>query len=447
MGRPLLRDVHCLLKPRLLVLQPLKMSLLGECSSYLVYETEVLLWICFTSSQNFTCIVKPLHKQNVLVILGSSIFQFNSFSDASISESLRRISSTLSIVNGHAYIFGGSTQESSDAPVAGNEMHIIRISGKFETEFDYKCVPALPSVDGGPVPSSRKGHSAAVRNNDILIFGGPNENGRVWSFSPETLKWTAHDPSDTRTCQVSMSQGAVVHDDLFIVHGSAFQAVSHLQETWAFDLNTKSWSHIASLRTEPSQTSTKPALIGRTLFTLSMQREPSHEEHAFWLHYLHLHEDGKHPEWQSIHLPVEPSSGPVIYHGSPLIPISTGMGRHYLLFQGSRASSYNLNAEKVSEASDETGLWAIQVPSDGRSLAKLKDWVREKVGAKSGCRQWAEVELKAEKGKSKETTNHPGPRTHSAMTKLDDRNVMMWCGCYPGFNDGQGDGWMIHIDG
>ena len=326
-------------------------------------------------------------------------------------------------------------------------MHIVRVSGKYETEYDYKCVPALPAIDGGSVPQPRKAHSAAVYNNDILIFGGPNEAGRVWCFSTETLKWTARDPSDSRTCQVSMNQGAVVHGDTFIVHGSAFQAVSHLQETWAFDLNTNTWSHVGSLRTEPNQTSTKPALVGRTLFSISMQRDSSREDHAIWLHYLYLHEDGKPTEWKSIHLPVESLSGPLIYHGSPLIPISTGMGRQYLLFQGGRASNFNLDAEKVADSSDETGLWVIQIPSDDGSLAKLKDWAREKFGRSTGCRQWAEVELKTARGKSAETTNHPGPRTHSAMAKVDEKTVLMWCGCYPGFSDEQADGWMIKLDG
>ena len=365
-----------------------------------------------------------------------------------LSDSLHRISGTLNIVNGYAYIFGGSTEESNQAPTAGNEMHIIRISGKHETEFDYKCVPALPSIDGCPVPSPRKSHSAAIYKENILVFGGPNEGGRVWSFSTETLKWTARDPSDARSCQVSMNQGAVVDGDLFIVHGSAFQAVSHLQETWAFDLNTNTWLHIASLRTEPNQTSTKPALVGRTLFAISMARAPNSDDHAIWLHYLNLNETGKHLEWQSLRLAVDPLSGPLIDHGSPLVPVSTGMGRHYLLFQGGRAANFDPNtAEQKSEAGDETGLWVMQIPSDENSLARLKDWVREKFGRKSGNKQWAEVELKKDRGKSIETMNHPGPRTHSAMAGVDDRTVLMWCGCYPGFSEGQGDGWMIKLDG
>ncbi|KAL9097889.1 MAG: hypothetical protein Q9165_000215 [Trypethelium subeluteriae] len=380
--------------------------------------------------------------------LKATFTRIASSQDQPSHESLHRISGTLNVVNGHAYIFGGSTQGSSQAPIAGNEMHIIRISGKYDTEFDYKCVPALPSIDGGPVPASRKAHSAAVYSENILIFGGPNEAGRVWSFSTETLKWTARDPSDLRTCQVSMNQGAVVHGDQFIVHGSAFEAVSHLQETWSFDLNTNTWSHIASLRTEPGQTSTKSALVDRTLFSISVQRDPNREEHAIWLHYLYLHEDGKPTEWQSIKLPVEPFSGPLTYQGSPLIPVHTGMGRHYLLFQGGRAANFNLKEEdEKPDSPTETGLWVMQIPSDDRSLAKLKDWTREKFGRNSGCRQCAEVELKTKWRESEDTVNHPGPRTHSAMAKVDEKTVLMWCGCHTGSSDGQGDGWIIKLDG
>ncbi|KAI9655125.1 MAG: hypothetical protein M1821_005608 [Bathelium mastoideum] len=366
-------------------------------------------------------------------------------------ESLHRISCTVNIVNGHAYIFGGSSEESNQSPIAGNEMHIIRISGKYDVEFDYKCVPALPSIDGRPVPAPRKAHSAAVYKDDILIFGGPNEGGRVWSFSTDTLRWTAREPSDGRSCQVSMNQGAIVYKDLFIVHGSAFQAVSHLQETWAFDVTTNTWLHVASLRTESGQTLTKPALVGRTLFAISMARDPDQDDHAIWLHYLYLQEAGKLMEWESIRLPVDPLEGPLIHHGSPLVPVSTGLGRHYLLFQAGRAANFartsgDNDAEQASASSDETSLWAMQIPSDEKSLAKLKDWVRDKFGGKSGTRQCAEVRLKKSWGKSEETMSHPGPRAHSAMAKVDDRTVLMWCGTYPGFREGQGDGWMINLD-
>ncbi|KAI9697697.1 MAG: hypothetical protein M1820_007684 [Bogoriella megaspora] len=361
-------------------------------------------------------------------------------------ETLHRISHTLNIVNGHAYIFGGSFKDERNGPIAGNEMHIIRVSGKFGREWDYKCVPAIPSIEGNDVPNGRKSHSAAVYGDQILVFGGPNENGRVWSFDTQSLTWTARDPSDVRFCQVSQHQGAIVLEDRFIVHGSAYQAVSHLQETWAFDLTTNTWNHIASLRTEGEQTFTKPAIHGKSIFSISMRRDPQLSEHSVWLHYLCL--DGqKPPEWESIQFSVEPLSGPLIYQGSPLLPISTGLGRHYLLFQGGRAANFNIDAEKQPDTSDETGLWTMQIPSDDRSLAKLKDWVRSKVGKGHNSGDWAEVEIKVtNKDKSKETTHHPGPRTHSAMAALDERTVMLFAGKYPGFSEGQVDGWIIKLE-
>jgi hypothetical protein len=351
------------------------------------------------------------------------------------------------VVNGHAYIFGGSTTDQDGAPAAGNEMHIIRISGKFETVYDYKCVPAIPAIEGGNVPPPRKHHSAAVYGDQILIFGGVNEDGQVWSFDTQSLTWSAREPSDLRSCQVSMNQGAIVLEDRFIVHGSAFSAVSHLQETWSFDLNTNTWSHFASLRTDSEQTFSKPALVGRTICSISMSRDPKcPDDQALWVHYLYLHENQQPSEWQSIILPVDQFQGPLIYQGSPLVPVSTGMGRQYLLFQAGRASSSNEHAEPVQDASDETGLWVLQIPSDDKSLAKLKDWVRDKFGRSSRTNQWAEIELKSGWGKSKETINHPGPRTQSLIAGVDDRTVILWCGCYPGVADGQGDGWMVGLD-
>jgi len=140
-------------------------------------------------------------------------------------------------------------------------------------------------VREGPVPESRKGHTAVVVENEIYIYGGElapkskDEAGRVWVFDTLSNKWSFHDPKPDSPYPPSRSFHSAAASDqpgprnptegtldysrqevdpadtvpeppspdswgtMFIYGGKSFQEDGDnvLNDTWAFDIATRSW--------------------------------------------------------------------------------------------------------------------------------------------------------------------------------------------------------------
>lgn len=81
---------------------------------------------------------------------------------------LPRSSHSLSIVKGKAYVFGGEVKPRE--PV-DNDMHEFTLPQSEHDQVDYQAILAV-SADGSDVPAARVGHSSAVIDDRIYIFGG-----------------------------------------------------------------------------------------------------------------------------------------------------------------------------------------------------------------------------------------------------------------------------------
>lgn len=122
---------------------------------------------------------------------------------------LPRVHHSISEVKGRAYVFGGKTHgdqvsnllehvildnETDQYQLADNAMHMIILPSSGIESTDYQRLEPTSAS-----PPARYGHSTAVIDDQIYIFGGSDENGllnekgRVWVFDTDTNSWSSLD--------------------------------------------------------------------------------------------------------------------------------------------------------------------------------------------------------------------------------------------------------------
>lgn len=186
------------------------------------------------------------------------------------SRPLLRLSHSLSVVKGKAYMFGGEEQPNNQ-PV-GNDMHVLTLPSSTVNDVDYQVIPCKGSTKDSEVPAPRAGHTAAVVNDRIYVFGGRGgkstealeENGAVWEFDTKTTYWSrlnsvkgSQHPkaryyhSSTSTVHPLPSQEdhtEAAHGDIdpeahgtIFIHGGC-TASGRLKDVWGFDVAARTWS-------------------------------------------------------------------------------------------------------------------------------------------------------------------------------------------------------------
>lgn len=417
---------------------------------------------------------------------------------------LPRSSHTLTVANGHAYIFGGADENGG---LAGNEMHIVSLplKSKGAGEPDYKCVPALGGDSGdGSVPAQRAGHAAGRVGERLFVFGGKGkdghaleEKGRVWVFDTTTLQWSYLDPSgDTyppprfyhggvsiqqplpagsdgkiqvlsSQIQESMSKTlpsliskpsppAELHGTLFISSGIASDGSELLDDIWAFTIASQTWSRLPSA---PSKISHPPSLAAATdhLYLITGSAEIASEIHQLAIpkHLLHGNSRDVNVEpdppisWTTIPFPTNPlTPGPRPRKGAGLLPITTGKGRSYLLYMlGEKASTAN-PANEEGPHTFWSDIFSYQPPASVPSPASIKDSTRSTLGIGTGEGTWAEVQVIANEeggqGLEGEGKSHPGPRGWFGCDSIGGGDVVLWGGVN-GKQEVEGDGWIVSV--
>lgn len=421
---------------------------------------------------------------------------------------LPRSSHTLTVVEGHAYIFGGKTQKGD---LAGNEVHIVTLPLKTRTdgEPDYKCVPALGEMgEGQMVPQPRSGHSACAIGERIYIFGGQasgtdalDENGRIWVFDTNSLHWSSLDPKEDAYPLPRIYAGCVAtehplppgsdgklkalgaqiqetisktipsmvktpsppaepHGTLFISNGLSSTKSEPLTDSWAFSVASQTWTKLPSTPSPNLSSPPSLAFVHERLYLISSSSEIESEIHYFPLpKSLFLRSDSKDEEvgseppssWETISFPTNPiAPGPRPRKGAGLLPITTGNGRAYLLyFLGERVST---SANATSQEDEAPIFWSdafsYQPPATVVSPAGVKDSTRSTLGIGTGEGTWAEVKVIAnEEGRGRleeEGKSHPGPRGWFGSDRIGGAGVVVWGGI-DGRGQTEGDGWMISI--
>ncbi|MCJ1482726.1 hypothetical protein MMC06_002892 [Schaereria dolodes] len=396
-----------------------------------------------------------------------------------INTRLPRSSHSLSIIKGHAYIFGGEIRPRE--PV-DNAVHVYKLPSSTVAEADYNTIPAPASTESAPSP--RVGHTAAVISDRIYIFGGRGgkemqpleEHGRVWVFDTTSSSWTHLDPAEGLPYPVARSYHASVANEHPLpskqdhtispfgtpsieAYGTVFihagcSDTGRLADIWAFDVATRTWSQYPDApgpaRGGPSLTLTQNRLYRFGGF--------DGKNELGGLDYLELSQTtfddrGGHGElstipesrkWESILAPVDvPAPGSRSIAG--LQPITTGAGRNFLLlFLGERDPSSSGHERAGKFWGD---VWSYQLHSQGMTGASFKDTARQLVGAKTGEGQWSEVDI-PEATMMKGNRPHPGSRAWFASAQVPDLgtgSVALWGGVGED-NEREGDGWILTID-
>jgi len=358
----------------------------------------------------------------------------------------------MSIVNGDMYIWGGMV---SDSQMAGNEMHILKLSNTGSLLPQYKCIPAL-ARDGDDVPGPRAAHTACVVENRIVMYGGfadastksaIEEGGRVWSFDPESLQWSHFDVANAKFPSLC-DHAAVVRGNNLIIHGGRVSSnADATTDTWSFDMSSRTWIELPpmtrAIYSNGMRASTPPnlAMVDDKLYVISGSADLNCQ-----IYTLDLKEDAVR-EWRSFDFK---KPGPRPRKGAGLMPLSTGMGRTYLLFMlGEKDELPNTGegAAKSEEKEPEywSGLWSLQLPLTGATPANVKDVARDKLGLDSQESKWAEVEILVEEETgAMEGKSHPGPRAYFASAGVSGTKVALWGGLNPR-NEAQGDGWLVEL--
>ncbi|KAF2490016.1 hypothetical protein BU16DRAFT_544359 [Lophium mytilinum] len=382
--------------------------------------------------------------------------------------SLCRLGHTVSVVDGKAYIFGGTTTEA----ICTNEMHILTLPSKSsETGTQYKCVPALSVEHQKEVPPPRCYHSATVHGEDILVYGGKDDDGlslqeesKLWKFNTKTLQWSClqYAEDEAGSGHAIYGHGATIQDDQLVIYGGVRSTPSEKQFrspnliTLGLKVFTK---RVAKHAMEPA--TCFPAnlvAIDDAVYTINGDDELSTNvrqinlEAAMASRPATLEGDRGIKEIAIPSNPLAPGpKGP--RDGAALIPVSTGHGRHYLIYMfGTTPSQAIVNANsstpgKTSQASSFcSDAWTLQIPSSDLSLSGAKDKARDVLGMDSGSWSWSEVEIKTDTGESEhEGKLHPGPRAFAGYAAIDDRSILVWGGQDAAHN-AVGDGWIIRFE-
>lgn len=392
----------------------------------------------------------------------------NSHSTNTTRLSLARSEHTLSVVGNKAYVFGGET---GAGKLASNDIHSVTLDSSGKPDSEYALIPAVADIGADKVPAPRKQHAACGFNVCVAMFGGVGEDEKlvdnepiIWLFNSakpawETMKAANSDPAPKQRSSARLFN----YRNSLVLYGGIDASGEKLNDVWHFSYVDKTWTQLPDAPISTPHAS----LWDGALYLVTGSDNMSGD-----LHFLQLavKKDQKQ-EWGTVSFPTNPlTPGPLPRQGAGLLGTSTGYGRNYLLYMfGARQHSPVVSAETVGNAQSEeskdaapqywSDMWTFQLPSsqpevkattnlyDAMKPSKIKDSIREAIGAESGKHSWAEVEvlppsdLVIPEGKV-----HPGPRGFFASDVMEDgRSVVLWGGVNPK-GEKEGDGWIIKIE-
>ncbi|PSK42270.1 hypothetical protein B9Z65_4184 [Elsinoe australis] len=341
---------------------------------------------------------------------------------------LPRYAHTVSLVKGRAYVFGGITSKDGTEALTDNDIHVVILPISATEGSDYKRIPSGPDS-----PPARHGHSAAVIDDQIYIYGGTSfsnepldEDGTVWAFSTGTATWTKLSPSSTsppppnrlkhasvatshpQKPQKRADEGLVPQFEsdpskhvpepdapfsygTLITHGGVLAGSTGsepLNDVWSFDISSRTWSPLPS-PSSPVRAAPSPSLTmeGSRLYIYA----------AGGVQFMDLSTSTYSDKGGDGELGVSPlgpwapvtrdssSEGPGERSGSVVVPITTGQGRKYLALMGGEERS------AVGESEGKGDVWTLQLQPEGMSAASFKDAARMAVKKGTGEKEWAEV--------------------------------------------------------
>lgn len=336
-------------------------------------------------------------------------------------------------------------------------MHIIHLPTTDFESADYECLAPTSST-----PVSRYGHSAAIIEDQIYIYGGLgpshqplNESGKVHVFNTKDNTWSTLNPS-TLTTPPNVSYAAAIATDqprpLFederendpnpkfstarkdlllkhdldpaknvpeppknntygtlIIYGGKDAQNQACNEMWAFDIASRTWSQLPSppLVLAPIER-TNLALVGNRLYTY-VEGQTCHLD----LDMKSLTSDkgglgqlGVSPSgpWSVISSPAAPNAESTSTEAGASLEQkkSPGLRDGAALIPVTTGQGRNylllIGGESSSSQSDGS-IWALQLKPEGMTAASFKDAARMAMKRNTREEEWAEVRYYDTEGK------------------------------------------------
>ncbi|KAI7247140.1 galactose oxidase [Hortaea werneckii] len=393
---------------------------------------------------------------------------------------------TISVIKGRAYAFGGKTlSKSGGEELTDSDMHVIILPASGVESTDYRRIGATEGA-----PPKRWGHSAAVVDDRIYVFGGSgqddgepmDEQGRVWVFNTATNAWYALDPHPESKRPEPRSQHASAASEhprptqrptgegvapqmpidpakevpeppapdtygTIIVQGGKAKSGEQLHDIWAFDISSRTWAELPSLPS-PMSGSSSLAMTDKRIYAFArgqtsyMDLTPGTFDDRAGEGELGLTPLGP---WcklsSSATSDEEETSHPGDREGATLVPVTTGQGRNYLLLLGGQTP--------LGQPLED--IWALQLKPEGMTAASFKDAARQAIRKDTGEMVWEEVKYYDSEGvmiQESQPGRGTGRRKGMAVakgTEVDGASVVAWGGVG---DDGRvrGDGVMVIVD-
>ena len=411
---------------------------------------------------------------------------------------------SISVIKGRAYLFGG---KKSEIELADNDVHVVFVPTSAMESADYKCVSV--AGDSPPKRFGHAAAVIDDRIyvfGGCGEDGEPlDEGGRVWVFDTLSNSWSHYNPPPDsqkpsprsscaavankhprpvakRTDEGSLPQqppdpakivpeppAADTYGTLVVQGGQGKAGASDvLNDLWAFDISTRTWTELPEPPT-PAAPSPGLAVVGKRLYSFS----------AGSTHYLDLTQSsfddrggvgelGLAPlgPWSSISSPsvtspttqqegeaanetgnsklVATESGP--RSCAPLIPVTTGQGRNYLLLIGGEAPNAASQAARIYG-----DIFTLQLKPEGMTAASFKDAARQAISKDTHEAEWEEVKYYDAEGKMiQEGQPGRGVGVRKGLAAaladgVDGASVLVWGG-FGEYGDVRGDGVVVTVD-
>ncbi|KAI5238286.1 galactose oxidase [Aureobasidium subglaciale] len=378
---------------------------------------------------------------------------------------LPRVYHSVSEVKGRGYVFGGKTDGDQ---LADNAMHMIILPSSGIESTDYQRLEPNSAS-----PPARYGHSSAVIDDQIYIFGGSNaqgpleEKGRVWVFdtdinswssldaavgdAPESRMWAAaaassepkpeHRRTDDNVApQYPLDPAKMVPEPLspstygtFVVYGGIVDNEASLSsELWTFDIASRTWTQLPS---PPAPTGSPSITFHNNRLYAVSGTSTHHIDFSFsGSSYTEKPTTGPTPlsPWSSL-----PSSSSDLQNQTSssstfLLPITTGQGRNYLLHV------------------TPSHLTTSQLTSSATTAASLKDRARDAISKKNATHEWAEVryynneDVLIQEGQKERGVGGREGFSATKVKAIDGGCVFIWGGIVHG--KVRGDGLLIEVE-
>ena len=434
-----------------------------------------------------------------------------------------RCSHSLVAIKGRAYVFGG---ESAPGARPDNVVQVIALpTSDVQENADHKTIEAKAADKNGLVPKERVDHTAVSIDDCFFVFGGrPNsssfepleENGRVWMFNTKSSTWTCLEPDAAspkpplRYNHASVASPEPEPSVLPIDHDTAPQAPldpadtvpepldpdsrgtiivccgnseagTLLNDCWAFDIRSRTWSALPPPQDDPALSchSSSLAIIDSKLYSCFGRTSSGDLLHMRTLDLQPktlpsstVTQDGTVPtftprsrlsaacsDWQDA-TSKSPATSPTPRSAVGLIPVTTGQGRKYLLALGGHSTGASPSAAAPLNASSTEfsgpdliahgDAFAYQLPASSSTFAAAKDTVRRTLKTDSGEGKWAEVKYFDGEGKmvqeGQEGRGFGGRMRFAAAgaSEMDGGSVVVWGGV-DDKGDVCGDGWIVNV--